>query len=147
MEEEEEEEEEADEEKEENENEDQDIENQTQLQEQDPEDSDSDEEDQPLALKNSSKPQAQPSLVPPRHGGKKPAGHMTVAGTAPASQTGHLLTHNEAIGQTGKSKSTHGELKEDQLQRLATGVTVDTEGETVQVMMSLFIQRLLLTLI
>jgi hypothetical protein len=107
---------------------------QAQTQEPDLEDSDSDEEDRPLALKNNSKPPAQAGFGPARHGGKKTAGHMTVAGTAPAPQTSHPLAHGgDGVGATSKSKGKHEELGAEQLQRLATGVTVDTEGEIVQV--------------
>ncbi|KIJ49447.1 hypothetical protein M422DRAFT_161098 [Sphaerobolus stellatus SS14] len=49
---------------------------------------------------------------------------MTVAGTAPAAQTGAAKTAVE------KPKAKQEELGEDKIQRLATGVTVDTEGET-----------------
>lgn len=109
---------------------------QGQTQEPDLEDSDSDEEDRPLALTNSSRPAAQAGLGPARHSGKKTAGHMTVAGTAPAPQTVHPSTHGgDGVSTTSKSKGKHEELGAEQLQRLATGVTVDTEGETVQVML------------
>ena len=120
-----------------NENEDQDdsqSQTQTQTLEPDPEDSDSDEEDQPLALKNGTKPHVQSGLVPIRHSGKKTAGHMTVAGTAPAPQTAHTLKQSDIVGMAGKSMGRPEELGEERLQRLATGVTVDTEGETVLVM-------------
>lgn len=133
-----------------NENEDQDqdqddfqSQTQTQIHEQDPEDSDSDEEDQPLALMNGTKPQAPSGLVPVRHGGKKAAGHMTVAGTAPAPQTAHPLKHSsDIVGMAGKPIGRLEELGEEQLQRLATGVTVDTEGENIQVMFLLRCLRL-----
>jgi hypothetical protein len=124
----------ADEVEEEEKDEDQDnTQTQSQTQGQEPDDSDSDEEDQPLALMNGSKPQAQPPALG-RHSGKKAAGHMTVAGTAPAPQTANASKKNvEAAGVAGKSKTKPEELGEEQLQRLATGVTVDAEGENVQV--------------
>lgn len=91
------------------------------------EDSDSDEEDQPLALMNGARNQTQ-TAVPPRHGGKKTGGHMTVAGTAPAPQTGTSKGPLEL-----KPKPKQEELGEAKIQRLATGITVDTEGDTVEV--------------
>ncbi|KAF8585989.1 Bromodomain-containing protein [Ramaria rubella] len=51
---------------------------------------------------------------------------MTVAGTAPAPPT---VQKNESTGTAGKSKGKPEELGQDQIQRLATGVTVDTEVE------------------
>lgn len=111
---------------------------QTQTRQDDPEEEeDSDEEDQPLALMNGLKPQTQPGhpVGSGRHGGKKAMGHMTVAGTAPALQTTTVFKKNaDATGVSGKSK-TKPDLGEEQLQRLASGVTVDTEGETIQVVL------------
>lgn len=100
------------------------------------EDSDSDdEEEQPLALVNGSR--TQPQAFPPRHGGKKAGGHMTVAGTAPAPQTGVSLKTGDTVA--GKPKAKQEELGGDKIQRLATGITVDTQGETLEVSLILFL--------
>lgn len=90
-----------------------------------------DEEEQPLAATNGNKPNIK---IVPRYGGKKSAGHMTVAGTAPAP------THTGIYPKTGlessKTKVKPEELGEETIDRLATGVTVDTEGEPAQVTFS-----------
>lgn len=94
-----------------------------------------DEEERPLAVTNGNKPNIK---TVPRYGGKKSAGHMTVAGTAPApANTGpHSKVGLESSKSKSKSKSKGKpeELGEQTIDRLASGVTVDTEGEPVQVM-------------
>lgn len=92
-----------------------------------------DEEERPLAVTNGNKPNVK---TVPRYGGKKSAGHMTVAGTAPApANTGpHSKVGLESM--KSKSKSKPEELGEQTIDRLASGVTVDTEGEPVEVMLT-----------
>ncbi|GJJ06478.1 hypothetical protein Clacol_000670 [Clathrus columnatus] len=87
-----------------------------------------DEEERPLAVTNGNKPNIK---TVPRYGGKKAAGHMTVAGTAPAPT--HTGFHAKANLESLKTKVKPEELGEEAIDRLASGVTVDTEGEPVEV--------------
>ena len=88
------------------------------------EDGDDDDGDEPLAS------QIGPSRQPPSgHRAKK--GHKTQAGTAPASMlppTGLALAEmNGQITHEEPRKRAEDKMDEGQLNRLATGVTVDTD--------------------
>jgi len=88
------------------------------------EDGDDDDRDEPLAS------QIGPSRLPfSGHRAKK--GHKTQAGTAPASMlppTGLALAEmNGQITHEGPRKKVEDKMDEGQLNRLATGVTVDTD--------------------